>query len=56
MVKLDIFHDKLKIVKINPIYIRMKLVTNYRPISLLPGISKIFEKVIFQQILTEHIT
>ncbi len=47
-----IFPDKLKIAKI--IHIHKKkdetLFTNYRPISLLPAISKIFEKVIFKQL------
>ncbi len=48
--KTYIFHDKLKIININPIYKRMKLFTNYTPISLLPAISKIFEKVIIQEV------
>ncbi len=47
-----IFPDKLKIAKINPIYKKDddNLFNNYRPISLLPAISKVFEKVIFQQV------
>ncbi len=52
MVTNGIFPDKLKISKVIPI-LKMddeKLFTNYRPISLLPSISKIFEKVIFKQI------
>ncbi len=52
MISTGIFPDKLKIAKINPIYKKEDetLFTNYRPISLLPAISKIFEKVLFQQI------
>ncbi len=52
MINTGIFPDKLKIAKINPIYKKddETLFTNYRPISLLPAISKIFEKVLFQQI------
>ncbi len=47
-----IFPDKLKIAKISPIHKKEDdiLFTNYRPISLLPAISKIFETVIFQQL------
>ncbi len=47
-----IFTDRLKIAKIMPVYKidDETLFTNYRPISLLPAISKIFEKVIFKQI------
>ncbi len=47
-----IFPDKLKIAKIIPIHKKEDetLVTNYRTISLLPAISKIFEKVIYKQL------
>jgi hypothetical protein len=47
-----IFPDRLKIAKILPIYKKDNehILNNYRPISLLPVISKIFEKVIFQQL------
>ncbi len=52
MINTGIFPDKLKIAKINPIFKKEDetLFTNYRPISLLPAISKIFEKVLFRQI------
>ncbi len=46
-----IFPDLLKIAKITPIYKKDDEIefSNYRPISLLPAISKIFEKVISTQ-------
>ena len=54
-----IFPDTLKIAKIIPIYKKGSLndILNYRPISLLPSISKNFEKLIFIQLstyLNEH--
>ena len=47
-----IFPDKLKIAKVTPIHKKgdSKLITNYRPISVLPVISKIFETVIYDQL------
>ncbi len=52
MLNIGIFPDKLKISKIIPTHKKENenLSTNYRPISLLPVISKIFEKVIYNQI------
>ena len=47
-----IFPEKLKIAKIKPIFKKGEntCFTNYRPISLLPAISKIFEWVIYNQL------
>lgn len=49
--KRGIFPDKLKIARVIPLYKKDddKLFTNYRPISLLPTFSKIFEKIIANQ-------
>ena len=47
-----IFPNSLKIAKVTPIFKKenSKLITNYRPISVLPVISKIFESVIHEQL------
>ena len=47
-----IFPDKLKIAKVIPIYKNSdeNVFGNYRPISLLPAISKVFERVAFEQL------
>ena len=53
-----IFPSKLKIAKVLPLYKNKgdcHLFDNYRPISLLPTISKIFEKVVHKQ-LYEYFT
>lgn len=46
------FPKLLKIAKVKPLYKKdnEKFFENYRPISILPSISKIFEKVIYNQI------
>ena len=54
MLNTDIFPDELKIAKVIPLLKKddPKLLKNYRPISLLPTISKVIEKIIFTQLLT----
>jgi exonuclease III len=49
-----IFPSKLKIAKIIPIYKKgdNMIFSNYRPVSLLPSISKVFEKIVFKQIIS----
>ena len=59
MLSVGIFLGLLQISKVIPLYKKDDPVnfSNYRPISLLPSISKIFEKVIFKQLadyLEEH--
>ncbi len=50
MLNTGVFPDKLKIAKINPIFVvfNKTLLTNYRPISLLSLIY--LKKVIFEQV------
>ena len=52
--ELSVFPEKLKIAKIIPIHKKENphLIENYRPISLLPAISKIFEKVVHEQLFS----
>ncbi len=52
MINTGIFPDKLKIAKIIPFLKKddESQLTNYRPIYLLPTMSKIFERVIFKQL------
>ena len=49
-----IFPDLLKIAKVKPLFKRGDVcqLNNYRPISLLPTISKVFERVIYSQLYT----
>ncbi len=59
MLTTGIFSDKLKIAKVIPLCIHKKdeetLISNYRPISLLLAISKIFENVIFKQLYKKNL-
>ena len=52
MITTGIFPDSLKIAKIIPIFKKgdIEIIENYRPISILPAISKIFEKTLSLQI------
>ena len=47
-----IFPDRLKIAKVIPLFKKgdEHIIDNYRPISLLPVISKVFEKIVFDQL------
>ena len=57
MLTTGIFPQSFKISKIIPLYKKgdHSLLTNYRPISLLPTISKVFEKIIYDQ-MYEYLT
>ena len=48
----EIYPNEFKIAKVIPVFKKGDpiLLTNYRPISLLPTLSKIFERVIFTQL------
>ena len=52
------FPDRLKIAKIIPVYKKEdpNLIKNYCPISILSSISKVFEKVVYEQIYSYLIT
>ena len=54
MLNVSIFPDSLKISKVIPVYKKNDdtIFSNCKPISLLPSISKIFEKIILEQITT----
>ena len=53
-----IFPTKLKIAKVAPLHKKghSYLMTNYRPVSLLSAISKLFEKVVYNQLYTHFQT
>ena len=52
-----IFPDRLKIAKVVPLFKKgdQHILDNHRPISLLPVVSKVFEKVVFNQ-LYQYVT
>jgi len=49
-----IFPDKLKIAKVIPIYKTLNKgeLNNYRPIRLLPAFSKLFEKIMYKNVVS----
>jgi hypothetical protein len=51
-IKTGVFPNQLKIAKIIPIFKSKNehVLSNYRPISILPSISKIFEKIMYNQV------
>ena len=54
-----VFPDLLKIAKVNPIFKKddPNEISNYRPISLLPSISKVLEKIVYNRLhkfITKH--
>ena len=54
----SVFPNRLKIARVIPIFKKGddKLLGNYRPISLLPAISKIFEKLMYNQMYNYFLT
>ena len=58
MLHTGIYPNAFKIAKVIPIFKKgyPSLLTNYRPISLLPTLSKIFERAIFTQLYSFFIT
>ena len=53
MIQNNIYPNTIKVSKVIPIYKKgdKLLFSNYRPISLLPSLSKIFEKIILIQLI-----
>ena len=54
---MGILPDDLKIAKVTPLHKEKEtyLLNNYRPISILPSVSKVFEKIMYKQIY-DHFT
>ena len=50
--KTGTFPDRLKVARVRPLFKKgdNQLITNYRQISILPSLSKIFEKVMHMQL------
>ena len=51
-IEIGVFPEKLKIAKVVPLCKKddKTLIENYRPVSILPAISKVIEKILFRQI------
>ena len=56
-IKFGIFPDKMKIAKIKPVFKsgETEIVSNYRPISILPVFSKLLERIMYNR-LYSHVT
>ena len=56
MITTGVFPDSLKISKIIPLFKKgdSPLLSNYRPISLLPTISTIFERILYNNQVYEY--
>ena len=55
----NIFPDKLKLAKVIPLYKKKGQISsfeNWRPIALLPALSKVYERIIFNQIYEHFVT
>ena len=52
MIDNDIFPDSLKFANITPVFKKDSRTekTNYRPVSILPNLSKIYERLIYNQL------
>ena len=54
-VRTEIFPDEWKIAKVTPIYIhkadKKNLCGSYRPVSVLSAVSKVFEKIVYEQFM-----
>ena len=50
LLRTDIYPDSIEIIKIKPLYKKVNKLNNYSSMSILPTISKFFERLIFSEI------